>query len=280
MLPWLHQDIHELDEVFGGDPYPCGIEANRPSLDALMQYLVEQHFIAQADPARGRFRAGGQVAALARARSGGATLPPHHSLRATNGPGASGNNGGGPGRLRPLPAAPFCRRARCRRDRAAQRPEQAVRSRRHARRQSQGGAVRQCRRPAAGRQRAREPHALRQGIRHHAAKAPAGNPAPAAQQARIRRGEPQGSAGAADGDDRRRHRPDQAAGASPARQGRRALHLRRHGFRARSRDRPDQCRLAPLHGARPRHHRHRSRRAERSAQHLSRDARSAASGCR
>ena len=35
MLPWLHQDIHELDEVFGGDPYPCGIEANRPSLEAL-----------------------------------------------------------------------------------------------------------------------------------------------------------------------------------------------------------------------------------------------------
>ena len=85
--------------------------------------------------------------------------------------------------------------------------------------------------------------------------------------------EPQRSAGAAGGDDRRRHRPHQAAGASAARQGRRPLHLRRHGLRARSRDRPDQCRPAPLHGARPRHHRHRSRRAERPAQHLSRDAR-------
>ena len=84
---------------------------------------------------------------------------------------------------------------------------------------------------------------------------------------------PQGSAGAAGGDDRRRHRPHQAAGASPARQGRRPLHLRRHGFRPRSRDRPDQCRPAPLHGARARHHRHRPRRAERPAQHLSRDAR-------
>ena len=50
MLPWLHQDVHELDEVFGGDPYPCGIEANRPSLEALMQYMVEQHFIARAIP--------------------------------------------------------------------------------------------------------------------------------------------------------------------------------------------------------------------------------------
>lgn len=50
MLPWLHQDIHELEEVFGGDPYPCGIEANRPSLEALMQYMVEQHFIPRSIP--------------------------------------------------------------------------------------------------------------------------------------------------------------------------------------------------------------------------------------
>ena len=182
------------------------------------------------------------------------------------------NNGGGSGRLRPLPAAPFCRRARSRRDRAAQRGEQAVRGRRDARRQSQGGAVRECRRPSADRQCAREPHPLRQGVRHHAAKAAAGNPAAAAQQAGIRRGEPQRGAGAAGRHDRRRRRPDQVAGASAARQGRRALHLRRHGFRARSRDRHDQCRPAPLHGARPRHHRHRPRRAERPAQHLSGDA--------
>ena len=50
MLPWLHQDIHELDEVFGGDPYPCGIEANRPSLEALVRYMVEQNFIPKAMP--------------------------------------------------------------------------------------------------------------------------------------------------------------------------------------------------------------------------------------
>ena len=55
MLPWLHQDIHELDEVFGGDPYPCGIEANRPSLEALMQYMVEQHFIARPIPLEDMF---------------------------------------------------------------------------------------------------------------------------------------------------------------------------------------------------------------------------------
>ena len=183
------------------------------------------------------------------------------------------NDGGDAGRLRSLPAAPFCRSARPRRDRTAHRSEQAVRSRRHARRQSQGGAVRARRRPSAHRQRAREPHALRQGVRHDAAKAAAGNPAPAAHQAGIRRGEPQRGAGAADGHDRRRRRSHQAAGASAARQGRRSLHLRRHGLRPRSGDRPDQCRPAPLHGARPRHHRHRSRRAERPAQHLSGDAR-------
>jgi 4,5-dihydroxyphthalate decarboxylase len=45
MLPWLHRDVHELDEVFGGDPYPCGIEANRPTLEALVQYMYEQDFI-------------------------------------------------------------------------------------------------------------------------------------------------------------------------------------------------------------------------------------------
>jgi 4,5-dihydroxyphthalate decarboxylase len=50
MLPWLHDDLHELDEVFGGDPYPCGIEANRPSLEALVQYMHEQDFIPKAIP--------------------------------------------------------------------------------------------------------------------------------------------------------------------------------------------------------------------------------------
>ena len=42
--------MHELDEVFGGDPYPCGIEANRPSLEALVRYMAEQHFIPKAMP--------------------------------------------------------------------------------------------------------------------------------------------------------------------------------------------------------------------------------------
>jgi 4,5-dihydroxyphthalate decarboxylase len=50
MLPWVHQDIHELDEVFGGDPYPYGIEANRPTLQGLVDYMAEQNFIARRIP--------------------------------------------------------------------------------------------------------------------------------------------------------------------------------------------------------------------------------------
>jgi 4,5-dihydroxyphthalate decarboxylase len=45
MLPWLPADMDEIDDVFGGDPWPYGIEANRPTLEALVQYMVEQHFI-------------------------------------------------------------------------------------------------------------------------------------------------------------------------------------------------------------------------------------------
>jgi len=46
MLPWLLAEIEEIDEVFGGDPWPYGIEPNRATLQALVQYMVEQHFIA------------------------------------------------------------------------------------------------------------------------------------------------------------------------------------------------------------------------------------------
>jgi 4,5-dihydroxyphthalate decarboxylase len=50
VLPWVHDDIEEVDEVFGGDPYPYGIEANRPTLEALVGYMAEQHFIPRAMP--------------------------------------------------------------------------------------------------------------------------------------------------------------------------------------------------------------------------------------
>ena len=45
MLPWMTADIDELDEVFGGDAWPYGIESNRPTLEALMMYLSDQAII-------------------------------------------------------------------------------------------------------------------------------------------------------------------------------------------------------------------------------------------
>jgi 4,5-dihydroxyphthalate decarboxylase len=50
MLPWLQDEIEEIDEVFGGDPFPYGLDANRPTLEALVQYMVEQHFIPELIP--------------------------------------------------------------------------------------------------------------------------------------------------------------------------------------------------------------------------------------
>jgi hypothetical protein len=50
MLPWLIDDVEEIDELFGGDAFPYGIEANRPTLQALVAYMVEQHFIARPIP--------------------------------------------------------------------------------------------------------------------------------------------------------------------------------------------------------------------------------------
>lgn len=50
MLPWQRADVDEIDEVFGGDPWPYGVEANRPTLAALVQYMTEQHLIAQPMP--------------------------------------------------------------------------------------------------------------------------------------------------------------------------------------------------------------------------------------
>ena len=42
MLPWLPADLDEIDQVFGGDCWPYGIEPNRPTLEALIRYMVEQ----------------------------------------------------------------------------------------------------------------------------------------------------------------------------------------------------------------------------------------------
>jgi 4,5-dihydroxyphthalate decarboxylase len=45
MLPWLPSEIDEINEVFGGDPWPYGLERNRATLEALLSYTVEQGII-------------------------------------------------------------------------------------------------------------------------------------------------------------------------------------------------------------------------------------------
>jgi 4,5-dihydroxyphthalate decarboxylase len=50
MLPWLPAELDEIDEVFGGDPWPYGLEPNRPTLEALVQFLVDQSLIADKVP--------------------------------------------------------------------------------------------------------------------------------------------------------------------------------------------------------------------------------------
>jgi 4,5-dihydroxyphthalate decarboxylase len=47
-LPWMHAELDEIDAVFGGDPWPYGVEPNRPTLEALVRYLAEQGVIAKA----------------------------------------------------------------------------------------------------------------------------------------------------------------------------------------------------------------------------------------
>ncbi len=55
MLPWLTSDIDEIDDIFGGDPWPYGLEANRPTLEALVKYLADQHIIANPMPIESLF---------------------------------------------------------------------------------------------------------------------------------------------------------------------------------------------------------------------------------
>ncbi|KAJ4359785.1 uncharacterized protein N0V89_000341 [Didymosphaeria variabile] len=47
MLPWLAQELDEIDEVFGGDPFVYGVEPNRKTLEALIDALDEQAMIAE-----------------------------------------------------------------------------------------------------------------------------------------------------------------------------------------------------------------------------------------
>jgi len=48
MLPWMTAELDDIKEVFGDDPWPYGVEVNRPTLSALVRYLEEQGVIAKA----------------------------------------------------------------------------------------------------------------------------------------------------------------------------------------------------------------------------------------
>jgi 4,5-dihydroxyphthalate decarboxylase len=50
MLPWLPSDLQEIEEVFGGDPWPYGLEPNRKTLEALVKYLAGQGMIERVIP--------------------------------------------------------------------------------------------------------------------------------------------------------------------------------------------------------------------------------------
>jgi len=46
MLPWMTAELEEVRQIFGDDHWPYGVEANRPTLQALVQYMAEQAIIA------------------------------------------------------------------------------------------------------------------------------------------------------------------------------------------------------------------------------------------
>jgi len=50
MLPWLYDDLHEVDEIFGDKLWAYGVEENRPTLEAFVKYMRQQHFIAAEMP--------------------------------------------------------------------------------------------------------------------------------------------------------------------------------------------------------------------------------------
>jgi 4,5-dihydroxyphthalate decarboxylase len=50
MTPFLMRDIDEIHDLFGGDPWPYGVEPNRPTLEAFITYLVDQSLIAAPVP--------------------------------------------------------------------------------------------------------------------------------------------------------------------------------------------------------------------------------------
>lgn len=45
MIPWLFDDIDEMDRMFGKNPWPYGLEPNRKTLELMARFLADQHFV-------------------------------------------------------------------------------------------------------------------------------------------------------------------------------------------------------------------------------------------
>ena len=45
MLPMLHAEVEETQAIFGKDPWPDGVAANRPTFDRLLTYMMEDGII-------------------------------------------------------------------------------------------------------------------------------------------------------------------------------------------------------------------------------------------
>ncbi|MEX2496882.1 MAG: hypothetical protein WD448_12380 [Woeseia sp.] len=50
MLPWLYDDLREVDEIFGDSLWAYGVDENRPTLQAFVKYMQQQHFIEKEVP--------------------------------------------------------------------------------------------------------------------------------------------------------------------------------------------------------------------------------------
>lgn len=53
MLPFLSSDTDEIEQLFGGDPWPYRIESNRTVLEALVTLLYDQAMISRKIPIGG-----------------------------------------------------------------------------------------------------------------------------------------------------------------------------------------------------------------------------------
>ena len=50
ILPWLHDEIEEMQALMGKKTWAYGVEPNRETLETFMKHLVDQHYLAHVEP--------------------------------------------------------------------------------------------------------------------------------------------------------------------------------------------------------------------------------------